>query len=378
MMRHPRRLASALLTICLLHATSLTASAQADVPHTVLPGETLSGIAAANGLPTATLASANGLSDQAFVIADTTLQVPAAGTAPAAVAPVSAAPATAPTVAGGTAGGGHLVIPGETLSGIAVANGLTTAAVASANGLSDQAFVIAGTRLRIPAASAGAPTASSVGTSAPPPMGGYTIRAGDTLSGLAARSGVPVEQMAAMNGLRADSWLLAGAPLKFPTGSPVLASAPAASSAPVAVTVAPAATPNAAPGRVTAGQVAGIAAGHGVPGSLAAAIAWQESGFNNAMVSSANARGVMQIMPGTWAWVQSNLASRPLNPSSAEDNVHAGSLYLAQLLRDTGGDPAMAAAAYYQGLSSVRRVGMFPETRQYVDNVLALRGRFGG
>ena len=38
----------------------------------------------------------------------------------------------------------------------------------------------------------------------------------------------------------------------------------------------------------------------------------------------------------------------------------------------------MAAAAYYQGLSSVRRVGMFPETQQYVDNVLALRSRFGG
>ena len=86
----------------------------------------------------------------------------------------------------------------------------------------------------------------------------------------------------------------------------------------------------------------------------------------------------MQIMPGTWAWVQRNLAPRPLDPNSAADNVHAGSLYLGQLLRDTGGDPALAAAAYYQGLSSVRRVGMLPETRHYVNNVLALRGRFGG
>ena len=38
----------------------------------------------------------------------------------------------------------------------------------------------------------------------------------------------------------------------------------------------------------------------------------------------------------------------------------------------------MAAAGYYQGLASVQRIGMLPETRRYVANVLALRGRFGG
>jgi len=36
------------------------------------------------------------------------------------------------------------------------------------------------------------------------------------------------------------------------------------------------------------------------------------------------------------------------------------------------------AAAYYQGLASVRRIGMLPETRRYVANVMALRARFGG
>jgi hypothetical protein len=29
-------------------------------------------------------------------------------------------------------------------------------------------------------------------------------------------------------------------------------------------------------------------------------------------------------------------------------------------------------------MASVRRIGMLPETRQYVSNVLALKGRFGG
>jgi soluble lytic murein transglycosylase-like protein len=129
---------------------------------------------------------------------------------------------------------------------------------------------------------------------------------------------------------------------------------------------------------VTSSDIAAVATRNGVPASLASAIAWQESGFNNAMVSAANARGVMQVMPGTWNWVQANLARRQLNPSLPIDNVGAGVLYLGHLLQETGGDPALAAAGYYQGLSSVRSIGMLPETKRYVANVLALRSRFGG
>jgi hypothetical protein len=47
-------------------------------------------------------------------------------------------------------------------------------------------------------------------------------------------------------------------------------------------------------------------------------------------------------------------------------------------MRATGGDPRLAAAGYYQGLSSVRSRGMFDDTKRYVDNVLALQTRFGG
>ena len=38
----------------------------------------------------------------------------------------------------------------------------------------------------------------------------------------------------------------------------------------------------------------------------------------------------------------------------------------------------VAAAGYYQGLTSVRERGMFDDTKRYVDNVLALQARFGG
>jgi len=130
--------------------------------------------------------------------------------------------------------------------------------------------------------------------------------------------------------------------------------------------------------RVSPLEVSRLAVSHGVPASLADAIARQESGFNNALVSSADARGVMQILPGTWGWIQSNLARLPLAAASAESNVHAGVMYLGHLLRDTGGNQAEATAAYYQGLSSVRREGLLPQTRRYVADVMALRRLYGG
>jgi soluble lytic murein transglycosylase-like protein len=285
----------------------------------------------------------------------------------------------------------HTVEPGETLWWIAAQSNLTTRTLAAYNGLPEDGNVIRGTTIKIPSEfegaaalrAAGVPTPSSGGpvasstssAGAPRPQGAYVVRPGDTLSGLARAAGVAVAQMGYMNGLSPNAELLIGTVLKLPAGAP----APAHASTPApAARVVPQASPVPTPGVVSSDRVKQLAAQHGAPSSLAAAIAWQESGNNNAMVSSANARGVMQVMPGTWAWVQNNLAQAKLNPASADDNVRAGSLYLAKLLRETNGDPALAAAGYYQGLSSVRSRGMFDDTKRYVDNVLALRKRFGG
>jgi soluble lytic murein transglycosylase-like protein len=281
----------------------------------------------------------------------------------------------------------HTVAPGETLWWIAAQSNLTTRTVAAYNGLSPDAHVVLGSTLKIPSvtegaaalAGAGAPTAAAAaaapGAPAPAAQGAYVVRPGDSLSALAAQTGVSVQQMAYMNGLAPTAMLLIGTVLKLPSGAP----APAHATEPVpAARVIPNAAPLPTPMRLSAERVKQLAAEHGAPASLAAAIAWQESGFNNAMVSPANARGVMQVMPGTWDWVQRNLAAAPLSPTSADDNVRAGSLYLARLMRETGGDPRLAAAGYYQGLASVRSRGMFDDTKRYVDNVLALRARFGG
>ena len=277
----------------------------------------------------------------------------------------------------------HTVQPGETLWSIAAANNFTTRALAAANGLSENSNVVLGSQIKIPsvteaaqALQSGTPlssSGSSSSTSGAPPLGGYTVRPGDSLTSIAARSGVPMIAVANMNGVDPSKPLLIGTVLKLPTGANVSSSSPAPSN-----TVVPNAPPYPTPERVSSTTISEIAAAHGVPSSLANAIGWQESGFNNDLVSSANARGVMQILPGTWSWINSNLTPTPLNASSAADNVHAGVLYLGQLLRDTGYNIPETIASYYQGLESVRRQGMLPDTRQYVNSVMALRSRFGG
>ena len=279
----------------------------------------------------------------------------------------------------------HTVQPGETLWSIAAANNFTTRALAVYNGLSEDAQLVAASTIQIPAESeaaaalgsgSAAPAEGTAGnaSAAPPALGAYTVRSGDTLSAIAANSGVSVSQLAWMNGVDPGQPLLIGTALKLPTGSQVAAPAEAQPSP----TVLPQAPPNPSPVRLTSSQVGQVAARHGVSPSLAAAVAWQESGFNNAVVSSANARGVMQVLPGTWTWVQQNLSQQSLDPNSAIDNVSAGSMYLGQLLRDAGGDESLAAAYYYQGEASVRAVGILPDTQRYVANVMALKSRFGG
>jgi LysM repeat protein len=370
-LRTARLLGAALVTFALIPAASASAAT-----HVVAPGETLWGIAQNNGLSARAVAAANGLSPEAQVVAGTSLTIPAAGAASATQASATGSSATGSTAtASAPSSGGLTVRLGDNLSSIAARNGVSLSRLAAANGLDPSKPLLAGTKLHLPAAGgAGASAAPATTTSsAPAALGGYTVRPGDTLSDLAARSRVPVAQMAFMNGLDVNKPLLAGTVIKLPTGSSVQASGPAPQR-----TIAPSAPPDASPGRLNASQIGSIAAQHGAPGSLATAIAWQESGFNNGMLSGANARGVMQILPGTWSWVQANLSKTRLNPDSPEDNVRAGSMYLADLLRQTNGDPAMAAAAYYQGLASVRRIGMLPETRRYVANVMALRSKFGG
>ncbi len=318
------------------------ASASADFVHVVGPGESLSSVAAADGLSVQQLAAANGLSPTAQLIAGTGLQIPPQGTTVTGVSQSVASPAQSVTAGDGDG-------DGDDPAGAVVT----------------------------PTAPVNSPTAAVGG-------GSYVVKPGDTLTAIAARAGMSVAQLAADNGLDPNGFLLAGSVLRLSAAGPAAAPTSQATAATQPVGAAAegsAVNPPYPTGEtVTSSQVGSIAAANGVPPSLAAAIAYQESGFNNGLVSSADARGVMQITPGTWTWIQRTLVpgASPLAPASALDNVRGGVLLLRSLLASTGGNPALAAAGYYQGLPSVQRFGVYPSTQQYVNDVMALAQRFGG
>jgi D-alanyl-D-alanine carboxypeptidase/LysM domain len=76
-----------------------SAPALAAAPHTVLPGETLWSISAANNLTTRTVAIYNGLPESAQLVAGTTVYIPTVAEGAAALA--SGAPAVAPPPSAG-------------------------------------------------------------------------------------------------------------------------------------------------------------------------------------------------------------------------------------------------------------------------------------
>jgi LysM repeat protein len=395
-LRHMRLRLFLLISVSVAALLALPAAASAYFVHVVAPGESLSSIAAQDGLTVDQLAAANGLSSDAQLPAGSTVQIPPQGSG---ASTTSAASSTESTSAGdgdsdvddsgSTAStapaGSYVVQPGDTLSAIAARAGMSVNQLAALNGLNPNAYLISGTAISLPGAPATVNASGDTGSSSSA-GGSYVVQPGDTLSAIAARAGMSVNQLAALNGLNPNAYLISGTAISLGgSGGTEFVSAGGTSSSGAGQPVGSAAEgqptdpPYPTPETVSASEVGSIAAANGVPSSLADAIAWQESGFNNDLVSSADARGVMQILPGTWQYIQSDLnPGPPLAPASATDNVRGGVLLLHSLLTATGGDPALAAAGYYQGLPSVQQNGMYPDTQQYVQDVTALEQQFGG
>ena len=82
----------------------------------------------------------------------------------------------------------------------------------------------------------------------------------------------------------------------------------------------------------------------------------------------------MQVMPETWSFVETVLLGRKV-PRTGEGGVQVGMALLAHLLKRFDGDQRLALAAWYQGEKAVRERGVYPETKTFVANVLALSGR---
>ena len=94
----------------------------------------------------------------------------------------------------------------------------------------------------------------------------------------------------------------------------------------------------------------------------------------SALRSGIGASGVMQVIPETWFFAERFLIGAPV-PKTVDGNARVGVAYLRHLLREFDGDVRLAVGAYYRGPAGVRKHGLGRETRHFVANVLALRGR---
>lgn len=113
-------------------------------------------------------------------------------------------------------------------------------------------------------------------------------------------------------------------------------------------------------------EVARASAHYALSPALVDAIAHVESRYNPLAVSRTNARGIMQLMPGT----ARDLGVDARDPAA---NIRGGTKYLRQLLDRFDGDVVRMIAAYNAGPGAVARAGGVPryaETQAYVRAVL--------
>jgi peptidoglycan hydrolase-like protein with peptidoglycan-binding domain len=203
---------------------------------------------------------------------------------------------------------------------------------------------------------AGPSTLSALAGAAPhrAPRRVYVVQPGDSLTAIAGRFDISVARLARMNGLDAGRVLPIGTRLAVPAAAG--GTAPAAD-----------------PGTVQA-ALGDWAERLGVSPHLVRALAWMESGFQPDVVSPVGARGVLQVMPTTRAFVEQVLVGHPI-PQTLDGDIEVGVLYLRHLLGQFDGDTELALGAWYQGEAAVRRYGLYAVTKPFVADVLALQSR---
>ena len=284
--------------------------------------------------------------------------------------------------AGSPGWGSYTIRDGDTLGAIAARYGTTVSRLVEVNRLPGNGNLIyAGESLRVPGARSSASRTVTVKRS-------HRVVRGDSLIKIARTYGVKPAVIAKANRLPASLIVRLGDTLVVPVTRRVASSAGRSSAntfagRTYAASIVSAAARNRAvlahrrvPGRDgMRALIVRTAKRHGVDPDLALAISWQESGFNMRAVSVANAIGAMQVIPSTGEWI-STVVGRRLNLLRPRDNVTAGVVLLKVLTRSAS--ERKAVAGYYQGLKSVRERGMYPDTRRYVANIMALKRQFAG
>ena len=191
----------------------------------------------------------------------------------------------------------------------------------------------------------------------------HIVHAGETLSSIARRYRTTVARLARRNHLDPAHVLLIGAHLRVPHGRHAHRVA---------------ATRRVAYRTQSVASVRAMldhwARHYGVSTHLVRALAWMESGYNNALVSSVGARGIMQLLPSTFRFAETVLIGHHVRHNS-DGNVRAGVAYLAHLLHDFHGNRRLALAGWYQGEGAVRSHGVYKVSKTFVKDVLALQAR---
>ncbi|WP_370326123.1 LysM peptidoglycan-binding domain-containing protein [Euzebya sp.] len=260
-------------------------------------------------------------------------------------------------VTGPTAASGYVVERGDTLSGIASRHGVSTAAVADANGLADPDLIVEGAVLVIPSGS-GRPSAVT-----------HVVAPGETLSHIAAMYGVSVSALAEANGIDDPDLIYSGRQIAVAGGA-----------GGGGTTATPAATGGggrAADRDEVRRLIVETAQRWGWRPAIPLGLAMQESGWNNTVVSSAGAIGIMQVLPATGEWAGTYLLDRQPDLRQPADNVAAGIAYLDYLYGRFDGDIELTLAAYYEGPRRVEERGPSEGGRRYAANVIALSERYG-
>jgi len=116
------------------------------------------------------------------------------------------------------------------------------------------------------------------------------------------------------------------------------------------------------------------AARHQVDPKLVLALAYWESGWDQSRVSETGAVGLMQVQPETATEAGPALLGREVDLDNPYDNADVGVAILRQDIAAFNG-PQQGLAAYYQGPTSLKADGMFPDTQQYVEGILDLASR---
>ena len=354
------------LSIALTPALTVTVLA-AEPTVIVQPGDTLTAIARRHGVSVARLAELNHLADPSRIFAGQRLRVAGGGS--------RASDQRAPSAQHKTI---HVVARGSTLWGIARHYGVSVSSIVTANQIPNPSRIFAGQRLVIPGATAPHKSRSQAsagrGTAPaqPAPSLVHVVARGSTLWGIARHYGVSISSIVTANEIANPSRIFVGQRLVIPgvKASTSGNSQRAKMSSRMAALV--------AERESIRRMIVREADRRGVPRRLALAVAWQESGWQQGVVSHAGAVGVMQLMPATAEWVGQTMLGHRVRIHDARSNIGAGVRLLSHYLRRYGGNRDLALAAYYQGQHAVDRYGIYPVSRPYIASVRYLERLFGG